>query len=54
MNNKIPQYLFKIADYNYNLANIKRAKLSFLDKTIIKFFKGCKIDLFAGGKRRQR
>jgi cobalt/nickel transport system permease protein len=42
MENKIPQYLYKIADYNYNLANMKWAKLSFLDKTLLNSSKAVK------------
>jgi cobalt/nickel transport system permease protein len=42
MENKIPPYLIKIADDQYNLAKIKRAKLSFLDKTIINSSKSVK------------
>ena len=42
MENKIPPYLIKIADDQYNLAIIKRAKLSFLDKTIINSSKAVK------------
>lgn len=42
MENKIPPYLIKIADDQSNLANIKRAKLSFLDKTIINSSKAVK------------
>ncbi len=42
MENKIPQYLIKIADDQYNLAKIKRVKLSFLDKTIINSSKAVK------------
>jgi cobalt/nickel transport system permease protein len=35
MENKIPPYLIMIADDQYSLAKIKKAKLSFLDKTIL-------------------
>ena len=42
MENKIPQYLYKIADYNFNQAKIKSAKLSFLDKTILNSSKAVK------------
>jgi cobalt/nickel transport system permease protein len=35
MENKIPQYLYKIAENKGNLAKIKKAKLSFLDKTLL-------------------
>jgi cobalt/nickel transport system permease protein len=42
MENKIPPYLINIADYQYNLAKIKRAKLTFLDKTIINSSKAVK------------
>ena len=35
MGNKIPPYLIKTADSQYNRAKVKRATLSFLDKTII-------------------
>jgi cobalt/nickel transport system permease protein len=42
MENKIPQYLYKIADYKYNLAEIKWTKLSFLDKTILNSSKAVK------------
>jgi cobalt/nickel transport system permease protein len=42
MENKIPQYLIRSADDQYNPAKIKRAKLSFLDKTIINSSKAVK------------
>ena len=42
MENKIPQYLYKIADDNHNMAKSKWAKLSFLDKTIINSSKAVK------------
>lgn len=42
MENKIPPYLIRIADDQYNPAEIKRAKLSFLDKTIINSSKAVK------------
>jgi cobalt/nickel transport system permease protein len=42
MENKIPPYLTKIADDQYNTAKIPRAKLSFLDKTIINSSKAIK------------
>ena len=42
MENKIPQYLIRIADNQYNPAKLKRAKLSFLDKTIINSSKAVK------------
>src|ERR1035437_6716096 len=42
MGNKIPPYLIKIADDQYPPAIIKRAKLSFLDKTIINSSKAVK------------
>jgi cobalt/nickel transport system permease protein len=42
MGNKIPLYLIKIADDQYPPAIIKRAKLSFLDKTIINSSKAVK------------
>ena len=34
--------MFKIADSNHTLANIKRANLSFLDKTILNSSKAVK------------
>ncbi len=42
MENKIPQYLIRIADNQYDPAKLKRAKLSFLDKTIINSSKAVK------------
>lgn len=42
MVNEIPPYLMRIADDQYSLAKIKRAKLSFLDKTIINSSKAVK------------
>jgi cobalt/nickel transport system permease protein len=42
MENKIPPYLITIADNQYNQAKIIRAKLSFLDKTIINSSKAVK------------
>lgn len=42
MENKIPPYLIKIADDQFNPAKIKRAKLSFIDKTIINSSKAVK------------
>jgi cobalt/nickel transport system permease protein len=35
MGNKIPSYLLQNSDVQQGLANVKRAKLSFLDKTIL-------------------
>ena len=35
MENKIPQYLLQSSDNQFNLAGSKRAKLTFLDKTIM-------------------
>ena len=35
MENKIPSYLLQTVNYQYKLANVKLAKLSFLDKTIL-------------------
>jgi cobalt/nickel transport system permease protein len=42
MENKIPPYLIKIADPQYDPASIKGAKLSFLDKTILNSSKAVK------------
>ena len=42
MENKIPPYLITIADNQYNPVKIIRAKLSFLDKTIINSSKAVK------------
>ena len=42
MENKIPPYLMRIADDQYSPAKIKRAKLSFLDKTILNSSKAVK------------
>lgn len=42
MVNEIPPYLMRIADDQYSQAKIKRAKLSFLDKTIINSSKAVK------------
>jgi cobalt/nickel transport system permease protein len=42
MENKIPPYLITIPDNQYNQAKIIRAKLSFLDKTIINSSKAVK------------
>jgi cobalt/nickel transport system permease protein len=42
MENKIPPYLIMTADVHFNPAKIKRAKLSFLDKTILNSSKAVK------------
>jgi cobalt/nickel transport system permease protein len=42
MENKIPPYLIKVAGDQYNLAKIKRAELSFLDKTLLNTSKAVK------------
>ena len=42
MENKIPPYLIKVADDQYYPAKIKRAELSFLDKTLLNSSKAVK------------
>ena len=42
MENKIPPYLIKLANDQYNMAKIKRAELSFLDKTLLNSSKAVK------------
>jgi cobalt/nickel transport system permease protein len=42
MVNEIPPYLMRIADDQYSLSKVKRAKLSFLDKTLINSSKAVK------------
>lgn len=42
MKDKIPSYLLQIADDQYNPAKVKRAKFSFLDKTILNSSKAVK------------
>ena len=42
MKNKIPPYLIRTADVQFNPAKTKRAKLSFLDKTILNSSKAVK------------
>ena len=42
MENKIPPYLINLANDQYNMAKIKRAELSFLDKTLLNSSKAVK------------